>query len=143
MYFLLTFFTTWCVLLVALHNNLYKSINLLYVSFVTCVIGTYFSLYNPRYFEFEWKNKIYKVDGWKKFFLADITHILPFLIIYCLYYKYYKTLKNILPNINAILILIIYLNLYNVKNVYDVSFMEVSLVFIVASILYSLIIFIP
>lgn len=143
MYFLVTFFTTWCVLLVALHKNLYKNINLLYISFVTCVIGTYFSLYNPKYFEFEWKNKTYIVDGWKKFFLADLTHIIPFLIIYCIYYKYYKTSKSILQNIHAFLILIIYLSLYNVQKVYNVSFWEVLIVFSIATLLYNLIVFLP
>jgi hypothetical protein len=123
-------FTTWNVLLLLFHRQLHSKIHLLYLTYITCVVGSYFSFYQPGYFDIQWNGTEHRLKGWKKLLFADSVHIIPFIFIYCLYSKYY------LLYINAFVLLLIYTVILKVKNVYGVSFIEAFSVFIISSIFY-------
>ena len=133
MFELLVFFTVWNALIILFHRSLYQSIHLKYLTFITCIIGTYLAYFNPKYFDFMLQGKKYRVEGWTKVIVADTAHFIPFLFVYCLYHQYYKTDFDILQLVNAIVLLLIYAVLLNIKRVYGVSFKELFTVFLIAS----------
>lgn len=129
-------FTTWNVLLLLFHRQLHSKIHLLYLTYITCVVGSYFSFYQPGYFDIQWNGTEHRLKGWKKLLFADSVHIIPFIFIYCLYSQYYIKNNNYLLYINAFVLLLIYTVILKVKNVYGVSFIEAFSVFIISSIFY-------
>jgi hypothetical protein len=133
---LLVFFTTWNALLIVFHKFLYQSIHLKYITFITCIVGTYLAYFNPKHFDFMWQGKQYRVEGWNKVLFVDTAHFIPFLFVYCLYNQYYKNEFDSLQLVNAIILLLIYAILLNIKRVYGVSFKELFAVFIIASCLF-------
>jgi hypothetical protein len=133
MFNLVVFFTTWNALIVLFHKYLYKSIHLVYLTYITCIIGTYLAHYNPKHFDFVLNGKQYRIEGWNLLFFADTAHFIPFLLVYCLYSKYYKKEFDSLQVVNAVILLLIYVILLNIKRVYGVSFKELCVVFIIAS----------
>jgi hypothetical protein len=136
MFGLLVFFTTWNALIILFHKFLYQSIHLKYLTFITCILGTYLAYYNPKHFEFLLQGKKYRVEGWAKVLVVDTTHFIPFIFIYCLYHQYYETKFDILQLVNAIILLLIYVVLLNIKRVYSVSLKELFTVFLIGSCLF-------
>jgi hypothetical protein len=136
MFSLLVFFTTWNALIIIFHKYLYQSIHLKYLNFITCIVGTYLSYFNPKHFDIVWQGKQYRVEGWMKVLIADTTHFIPFLFVYCLYSQYYVKNFDSMQLLNAIILLMIYVVLLNIKRVYGVSFKELFVVFIIASCLF-------
>ena len=134
--YLLFFFTTWNTIIILFHRYLYKSVNLIYLTYITCLIGTYLSLYNPGYFKVNISGETIVIDGWKKFIMADMVHLLPFLFVYCMYYTHYKNEPGYVPMVNAMLLLLIYVILANIKKIYLVPFKELLAVFVVANIFF-------
>lgn len=129
-------FTTWNVLLLLFHKQLYSKIHLIYLTYVTCVVGSYFSFYRPGYFDIQWNGGEHRLIGWKKLLFADSVHIIPFIFVYCLYNRYYTQNSNYLQYINALVLLLIYTVIMKVQKIYGVSFIEAFAVFIVSSILF-------
>ena len=138
MFSLLVFFTTWNALIIIFHEYLYQSIHLKYLTFITCIVGTYLAYFNPKHFDLIWQGKQYRVEGWMKVLIADTAHFIPFLFVYCLYSQYYVKKYDSLQLLNAIILLMIYVVLLNIKRVYGVSFKELFAVFIIASCLFFL-----
>lgn len=133
---LLTFFTTWSFVIILFHKQIYQSIHLVYLTYITCIIGTYLSYYNPKYFDFMLFGKSYKVEGLNKLLLADSLHFIPFIFIYCLYNQYYKKNYDGVRVVNAIIIILIYVVLLNIERVYYVAFKELFIVFVIANVLF-------
>ena len=136
MYELLVFFTVWNALIVIFHKYLYQSIHLIYLTYITCILGTYLAYYNPKHFDFLWQGKKYRVEGWTRVLVADTAHYIPFVFVYCLYHQYYETKFDSLQLVNAIILLLIYAVLLNINRVYSVSFKELFIVFLIASCLF-------
>lgn len=132
------FFTFWSVLLVLFHPQVFKYVNLLYITFITMIIGLYLSFINPRRFVFYFEGERYEYNGAQKFIIVDILfHILAFYFIWSRYAGYYTCLEiTDMKNIYALLIIIIYVVFTNIKKVYGVAFLELFFVFLVANILY-------
>lgn len=130
------FFTTWNVLLVTLHPITHKYVNLLYLSFITTMIGLYLSFVNPKRFVLRFGKTKYYYTGLEKFFIVDITfHILVLVYVMYIYHVFYS-LPNWRETSGAILILIIYLCTINIQRVYGVAFKELAMVFAVFTLLF-------
>lgn len=135
------FFTTWVLVMCLLHHIVFDKVNLLLLSWITCIVGLYLSFINPRKFVFYFEGKRYEYTGLEKFFIVDsMFHILVLYFIITHYGAYYSSLNLFSKqNVIAISILLIYLYVTNIKKVYGISVIEVASVSIVAGILYVMI----
>ena len=116
------FFTTWVLILAIFHRHVYKNINLLYLSFITLVVGLYLSFINPRRFVFYFENVRYEYTGLQKFIIVDIIfHILVFALIAERYGLYYKSKGFDNGFLWALAILGIYLCFYDPRRVYGIA----------------------
>lgn len=138
MIYALYFFTFWNILLVIFHQYTHRHVNLLFLSFMCLVIGSYLSFINPRLFLFQiGEEKIY-LTGLHKLIIVDIfAHLLPFLFIYVTYSKYYEN-QNPLFSPLTLLIVFIYGILINHQRVYRASILELSIVSLISYCLYFL-----
>lgn len=138
MFYALYFFTFWSILLVILHKYTYKHVNLLFITFISLIIGSYISFLHPKYFIYEIDNEKIYLTGLHKFIIIDIfAHILPFLFVYFTYYNYYKN-KSILEDPITILIVLIYGIIINHQKIYQIGFREISLILLISICLYFL-----
>jgi len=137
--YILKFFTFWSVMMVVFHHMTSKHINLLYITFVTAVIGLYLSFVKPRKFVFYFERVRYEYTGIQKFIIVDmIFHLLALYFIYTRYRTSYTSITDT-RNLTSLLIFIIYLSITNTKKVYGVEIIEMIGVFICATVLYWLI----
>lgn len=134
----LKFFTTWTLILAVLHRYTMDYVDLIFLTFVTAIIGMYFSFIKPRKFVFYFDGIRYEYTGVQKFIIVDmIFHLLIFFLIYNAYKNYYH--KMDFRTFNAILLMIIYATFTNFKKLYGVELNEIIFVFIIAVLLYYLI----
>ena len=133
------FFTTWSLILALLHIYTREYVNLLFITFVTAIIGLYLSFIKPRKFVFYFETQRYVYTGLQKFIIVDmIFHILVFYLIYSRYGKYYKSVTDS-KTVNAVLIMLLYASVTNLKKLYGVGLSELLFVFVIACLLYYLI----
>lgn len=136
--YLFKFFTTWSLIMVLCNRYLYKYVNLMFITFVTLIIGLYLSFINPRRFVWYFDKVRYEYTGLQKFIIVDmIFHLLVFYYIYHLYGKYYMK-KSIFDykTIIALCILIIYIFTHDIKKLYGIDKYEGAGVFIISIMLY-------
>lgn len=136
----ITFFTFWVLILVILQKYTKHYIDLLYISFITLVIGMYLSYIHPQYFKFTLFDETFKLTSLHKLVIVDcFIHILCFLYVW-LYLK-----NNFLPFsadyrfYTSLILIAIYMLTINIRNVYNVGVFELFCVFIIANMLYVII----
>lgn len=136
------FFTAWMLVMALLHNYLFDKVNLLLLSWITCIVGLYLSFINPRRFVFYFEGVRYEYTGLQKFIIVDtVAHIMVLYAMYACYGDYYKSIGIVnLPTFVAIVIMMIYLAITNIRKVYGISHYEIISMSVVAGILYVLII---
>lgn len=136
-FYIFKFFTTWNIIFVLLHAYTHQIVNLLYLSYVTLMIGLYLSFVNPKKFVFKFGDKKYVFDKWSKFLSVDVLfHICVFLFVFYCYSVYYLKYGDDSQLLLSILIIFFYISMINVKKVYGVDFIEFVVVFCVVNILY-------
>lgn len=137
MLYLFKFFTTWSVLLAIFHRQVFKYVNLLYVSFITLMVGLYMSFINPRKFVFYLQGERFVYNGVEKFIIVDMLfHLFVFGFIWSRYRGYYRGFDNSL--LSAMCLFVIYLMTVNVRKIYGLSLTELGFAFVVANVLYFL-----
>lgn len=123
---ILHFLTTWCLLLIILHRYLHKYIDILMVSTVVLVAGSYVSYINPRKYILKYEKNTVIVEGLFKTLTVDMIHIFMFLWSVLWYGKYYLNNPNKLQTtIGAIALLITYYLVFNPSKVYEITEKEV------------------
>ena len=133
------FFTTWSLILAILHKYTRTYVNLVFITFITAIMGLYLSFIKPRKFVFYFDNERYVYTGLEKFIIVDmIFHLLVFYLIYSRYGKYYKTMFD-MKTLNVVLLMLLYASVANLKKLYGVGLGEQVFVFIIACLLYYLI----
>jgi hypothetical protein len=136
-FYVFVFFTTWNVLLVLFHRYTYKFIDLLYLSYLTLMIGLYLSFVNPKRFIFRFGDKRYNFNGINKFLVVDLFfHILVFLFVYLTYFSYYHQQSCDSSLLNTFAIIIMYVCVVDIKKVYGITFLEFLIVFAITNLLY-------
>ena len=139
MFYFLYFLTSWSILFVILHTFTHKYIDLLYMTFIILVIGSYISFVRPKKFVYKIDNEEIVFKGLHKLIVVDIfAHLLPFLFIYYKYRTYYMTRDFPLYDPITILIILSYFVLIDTNALYGVDKYEIFLLFIVGTCLYSL-----
>jgi len=134
------FFTFWMIILTLFHKYVYKYVNLLYLSFITLIIGIYMSYINPREFKFILFHESYTLKSGDKLLIVDLfAHLFIFLYIYSIYHKYYTPFRVDTPLLLSIVILLIYTFSINIKNLYSANYYELFSIGIVANLLYLII----
>lgn len=135
--YIFRFYTTWSIIMILFHHHLHTLINLTFVTFITMMIGLYFSFINPRIFIFYFEGCKYKYSGFEKFIIVDIIfHILAFVFI--LTRRYSSRLAQS-STLTACLTMFIYIMVFDTKKLYGVYLYEVIAVFMIATILYYLV----
>lgn len=128
------FFTTWVVILVIFHKYTHKYLDLLYLTFVTCLIGLYISYIHPQKYDFILNYKNYTIKSLDKFILVDLLfHIIAFLFIFA---KYNHKFELNIPFLNSICIILLYSISMNLYQVYGIRQFELLTVMVIANLLY-------
>lgn len=134
------FFTTWVFILAICHRYLHQYVNLLYLSFITMIVGFYLSFINPRRFVFYFENERYEYTGIQKFIIVDmIFHILVFTLLAEKYGSFYNGGGIDSRLCVALLVICIYIYMYDPQRVYGITMIEIYTIFFVANILYFLV----
>lgn len=130
------FFTTWNLLLFIMHPISHRYVNLLYLAFITTMVGLYLSFVNPNRFVLRFGKTKYYFTGLEKFFLVDVTfHIL--VLVYAMYlYHVHYALPGWRETCGALLVLLLYVWSVNIVRVYGVQFKELAMVFAVFTLLF-------
>lgn len=138
MFFFLYLFTFWVIILCIFDEYTHKYVNLLYLTFVTLVIGMYISYVHPRYFHYPIDNDVIKFEGFTKFYIIDLfSHIIPFIYIVYKYKSYYSSI-SLADMPFTFLILIMYYILLNTETIYGINKQELVLLFVGSTMLYFL-----
>lgn len=125
---ILRFLTTWCLLLIISHRYLYKYIDILLVSTVVFVAGSYVSYVNPKKFTLKYEKDTVIVEGLFKNLTVDMIHIFVFSWSLIWYGKYYLQNPNKLQTtIGAIALLTAYYFVFNPSKVYEITEKEVAI----------------
>jgi hypothetical protein len=102
------FLTFWVVILVVFHKYTHKYIDLLYLTFLCFVMGSYISFVKPGYFVLHGGSNDIVFSGFHKFVIVDVAvHFFFLLFVYQLYYSFYKPVKLNLV-ISAIVLIFVY-----------------------------------
>jgi hypothetical protein len=110
------FFTIWTLLLTIFHKYTSKYFNLVFLSTIVLIIGSFISLIHPRFFVIYFLNNKYIISNTLiKFLTADLMHICLFVFNY---YKYGYDTKNIL---NSLLLLLFYSLTINFIKLYNLD----------------------
>ena len=152
----IVFLTFWMIILVVFHQYTYKYIDLLYLTFICLILGSYISFINPGKYIYKSgeKEEIIEFNGYHRIIIIDISmHFIFFFFVYFLYYNYYKR-KDIKLILNSILLILIYLIITSIifyikyketrersltlitKDVYGIKTIEILIIFTVATTLY-------
>jgi hypothetical protein len=131
------FFTFWVIILVIFHKYTHRYFDLLYLTFITCVIGLYLSFIHPQEYNFILFDKNYSFKTLDKFIIVDlIFHILVFVYIFNIYNHKFKIS---VPFLNSLLIILLYAISVNLHKVYNIRIFEFLSVVIVTNLLYIII----
>lgn len=136
--YLFNFFTTWSLIMVFFHKYLYKYVNLMFITFITLIIGLYLSFVNPRRFVWYFDKVRYEYTGLQKFIIVDmIFHLLVFYYIYSHYANYYINISIFdFKTIIALCILILYIFTHDTKKLYGIDKYEGTGIFTISIMLY-------
>jgi hypothetical protein len=131
------FFTIWVCVLIIFHNFTQKIFSLSFLTFIVMFMGLYFSYVNPRKYYIEYNDKEIIIDGYSKYAVDILLHILPFVFIYFNYgiEPFFNNWK-IIP---SLLLIILYNLIYCLEKVYRLPKQEITFVSIVSFISYFLI----
>lgn len=137
MWYLLAFFTTWSCVLTVLHKYTHSIIELRFMTFMVMLMGLYLSFINPRRFVVHFHDgSVVTFTGAEKFVAVDMfLHIGVFVYISSLYSSKPFVLAKV---VNTCILFIIYLSVTDVKRVYGVTLFEMTCVFLISYILFSL-----
>jgi hypothetical protein len=136
-FYVLLFFTAWNVLLVLLHKYTHQTFDLLYLSYMTLMIGLYLSFVNPKRFVFRFGDRKYNFQGAQKFLVVDLVfHILVFLFVYYMYFDYYHNKDCDGALLNSVALIVLYVCAINTQKVYGITFLEFIIVFSATNLLY-------
>lgn len=138
MFFFLYLFTFWVIVLCIFDEYTHKYVNLLYLTFITLIIGLYISYVHPRYFRYPIDDETIRFEGFTKFYIIDLfSHIVPFIYILFKYKSYYAS-TSLIDMPFTFLILSMYYILLNTETIYGISKQEVLILFIGSTMLYFL-----
>jgi hypothetical protein len=154
MLYALYFLTSWIFILVVFHQYTFKYFDLLYLTFIALICGSYISFINPgKYILKLPDDKNIEFSGFHRFIIIDLAiHLFMFLFICYWYYNYYKSHININRYIHTALLIIIYMiivtvcflytkvsakSVMPVCDVYGIKFIEFLIIFIIGTILYN------
>lgn len=133
---LLKFFTTWCVIIVAFHEVLHKYIEVLFLTAIVFLIGSYVSHVKPKYFILKLTNQTIYIEGFSKL-LIDLIHVSLFVFAIRYYGRYYlQCKKHWLPLTNTVMLLWLYLLLVRPDEIYDIDESDFVILFVIAITLY-------
>jgi hypothetical protein len=139
--YVLTYFTTWSVLAVVFHAHTYRYVNLLFLTFVTLVIGLYMSFVNPRKFVFYFDRDRYEFTGGQKFVIVDMLfHLGAFWFAWEKYGRYYLGGgEGLTSTWAAAAIFAGYALIMPLRKIYGVELKELGVVAAIAMMLYFVI----
>ena len=127
------FFTVWNILFVIFHKYTAPYFDLLYMSFITMMIGLYLSYVNPKFFGMECMGKKYIIRKWHHKLIIDVIHVLIFVGAFYLYgFDIFDEMKLL----NTILLFILYICLFNGAKIYSIKNEEFMILFSVVTLLY-------
>ena len=132
-----TFFTTWVFLLILFHKFTSKYFNLLYLAWVTCLVGLYLSYVNPRKYNFTLFDESYELNRADKFILVDMFFHIGVLVFAITMYNSKHKIDN--KFIASLSLIILYFATVNTKELYQIPTYELASVFIVVNLLYIII----
>lgn len=134
--YILSYFTTWSVLAVVFHAHTHRYINLVFLTFVTLVIGLYMSFINPRKFVFYFDRDRYVFTGAQKFVLIDMLfHLGAFLFVWEKY-GWGDGNGGLLSTWAAAALFAGYVLIMPIRKIYGVELRELGVVAAVAMMLY-------
>lgn len=125
------FFTFWVAILCIFHNYTHEYLDLVFLSFIVLIIGSYISFVHPKKYTFIIQDKEYIFYGLHRLLTIDLLHIMMFVLIMC---KYQRPTK--MTFINSLILIFIYYILFDVENVYKISRNTMMMIFILATFLY-------
>ncbi len=135
MHFLL-FFTTWSMIIVFFHKYLASSFDIIFITFMTMMIGMYMSFVKPKKFSFVLGDRKIVINGLEKFFSVDLTfHVAFFLFIFV---RYRNVPTNYHKILNALLVFLFYFILIDIKRIYGITYIEVFQLFTGIFVIYLL-----
>jgi hypothetical protein len=127
------FLTFWMVVLVILHKWTHKHIDLLYMSWVCLIVGSYVSFIGPGVYVYN--DVVFK--GLERFIVVDVAiHIFFFMFVSFLYYDYYKVFNPSRFFITLLIILSFSTLIINPQKVYKESAIKLYVVLVIATVLY-------
>jgi len=141
-FYVLYFFTTWSFFLCLFHSYFYKCIDLMYLSFVVLIVGTYLSFVYPRKYVVEKDKNCFVFDNITRLLCIDlVVHLLMFVLIYKRYHSYYsKSGFDFKICMSLVLIAIYFVMLRNI-DVYLLPKIDMIAMLIVSSILYLVVLY--
>ena len=136
-FYVLFFFTLWNLVLVVFHKYTHKYFHLLYLSYVTLMVGMYFSMVHPAQCVYYYKDKKIVIDKWFYLAIIDILfHITVFLFVYFKYFKYYQSVNPDKLLLTSVLLLSFYLCIIDPTKVYGINIIEILAVISAVNLLY-------
>ena len=140
-FYILYFFTTWSFFLCLFHSYFHKCIDLLYLSFVVLIVGTYLSFVYPKRYVVEKDKTCYVFDSVTRILCVDvILHFFMFVLIYNRYHKYYRRTGLDFKIIASMCLIAIYFLIFLKVDVYKIPKIDMVAMLIIASILYIIVI---
>lgn len=160
MLYALYFFTFWVFILVVFHQYTFKYFDLLYLTFIVLLGGSYISFINPGKYILKLPDDTdIEFSGIHRFIIVDLAiHLFMFLFIYYWYYNYYKSHIDMNRYIHTALLIMVYMIIITVCfmytkvisdksvksampvcDVYGIKFIEFLIVLIIGTILYMFI----
>lgn len=137
--YVLSYFTTWSVLAVVFHAHTHKYINLVFLTFVTLMIGLYMSFINPRKFVFYFDKDRYEFTGAQKFIIVDMFfHLGAFLFVLDKYGAGGRV--GLLGTWAAAALFAGYALIMPIRKIYGVELRELGVVAAVAMMLYFVVV---
>jgi hypothetical protein len=130
---MLYFFTVWNIIFLVFHKFTSPHFDLLYLSYITMMIGLYLSYVNPRFFAMKFRGKKYVVEKWYSKLPIDIIHILIFLVAL---YLYGDKAGSDMKLLNTILLFILYISMFNGAKIYSIKNEEFMILFSVVTLIY-------
>jgi hypothetical protein len=138
---IISFFTTWSVCLVIFHRYTYKYINLVLITMFAFFGGFYLSFVYPKAYYLYDGEKEYKIQGWTRFIIDILFHVIPYMFILSRYVHYYKLFDN--QTISAFALIMIYVILIPSNYVYKISSMEIFKIYMIVVILFVICMLLP
>lgn len=136
-FYFFKFFTSWSLVLALLHNYVHEHVNLLYISFVTLIMGSYMSFVKPGFFIFYFDNEKIVYRGLRKLLVIDLCfHLLVFLFVYWNYKDFYIQRGGLTGIGASFVIMFVYIIIINFEKMYGISYLECFAIFFVSSSLY-------